>query len=191
MQDSSIMFFLKRSLINKTFASVFTNSEQPDKCSVGFVGALTEGHVLINHVTYTGLSDGFAIRRVEDIFRIDFDGQYEQKLEKLYFLQKQFHQELITSPISNEINLFKEVLVNSQRSGRVVDICIDYTESQEDVIGRVKEVNDIEVVISRISQEGKDDGESVLFLNDIIKLNCDSQDEHILQLLYEDCKSND
>lgn len=190
MENSNIIIFLKRSMSQNVIVSVFSDREQPDKCSVGYIDTIAEEQVLIKHVTPTGMVDGFMIRRLEDVFRVDIDGQYEQKIQQLYTLQGQCHQMLFTNQVKNDSNLFKEALANSQKLAIVVNICIDETESQDSIIGFVKEISDNEVVVSRISDNGLADGESVILLDDIIKLNCDSDDEHILKLLYQSNKDN-
>lgn len=55
MCKSNIIKFLNESLNEKLFVSIFSDREQPDKCSVGFVEAISEDHVLINHVTTLGI----------------------------------------------------------------------------------------------------------------------------------------
>lgn len=190
MEDSSILLFLKQSMVEKVIVSIFSNRNQPDACSVGYVEAITEDQVLLNHVTPTGLADGIVIRRLEDVFRVDINGLYEQKLHRLYFLQHQSHQTLLLDPANTETNLFNEILIQAQKLGLIVNVCIDETETQDNIIGLTKEVSKFEVVISRISEYGLVDGESILLLDDIVKLNCDTDEEHILKLLYQDNKDS-
>lgn len=82
-------------------------------------------------------------------------------------------------------HLFKESLEIAQRRNAVVTVCIDETESQDEIKGFVKSVNSRGVTISRISHDGSDDGESTFFSDDIVKINCDTIDEKILKLLFD------
>lgn len=178
MNESNIYDFLKKSLDENLVVSVFSDREQPEKCAVGYVASISDDQVLINHITPTGLYDGYVIRKLEDIFRIDTDGQYEKKMNQLYTLKKQMHEEFIPCKVKHG-NLFKAALTASQKSELIVNFCIDETEVQDSMIGFVKEVNDNEVVINQVTEYGVDDCHSVVLLDDIIKLNCDSVDEHM------------
>jgi hypothetical protein len=183
MGGKYIQSILKRSIKEGKIISVYTNRYQPEKCSVGFIDSLTSEHFIMKHVTPEGISDGFIVRRIEDIFRVDVDGEYEQRINLLYSLQNQQHQNFVKVDEIRKSNLFKESLLIAQKQKLVVSVCIDDTENQDDIIGYVKDVISNGVTISRISFNGLDDGESSFFIEDIVKLNCDSSDEKILKLL--------
>lgn len=185
MKDSNFIRLLKRSMNENIMVAVYSNKNRPDTCSVGYVDSITKDMVLIKHVTPHGLTDGFVIRRLEDVFRIDINGQYENKLQRLYFLQEQSHH-AITSQLNSEVDLFVGILNISQKFGKVVDVCIDDTESQADIVGFVKEVKENEVIISQISEYGFANGESSLMIDDIVKISCDTYNGHILELLFLD-----
>lgn len=119
---------------------------------------------------------------------MDINGHYEQKLNKLYRMQKQSHPQVFIYKIKTEGNLICEVLKKAQECKFIVNICIDSSELQESIIGFVNEIMDIDLVISRISENGSYDGESVILINDIVKLNCDSCEDQSLKLLSDDVK---
>lgn len=185
MEESKFILLMKQSIGEGVIVSIFSNRNQPDKCSVGYVAKISGDEVLINHVTTTGLNDGYVVRKLKDVYRIDINGQYEKKLHGLYTLQNQIHKELIKKEMSDDLNLFEEVLIESQKDILIVNICIDESEEQDSIIGYVNSVDDKEVVISRISENGLSDGESVILIDDIVKINCDSTDERILKLLHQ------
>ncbi|MPM91866.1 hypothetical protein SDC9_139000 [bioreactor metagenome] len=150
------------------------------------MGAISDEQVIIKHIALDGLSDGFVIRRLENVYRIDVDGRYEHKIHRLYSLQNQRHEAFLEIMEDNHSNLFKEALLASKKHELIVKLYIDETEEQEDIIGFVKAVDDNEAIISRISDDGSYDGESVLYLNDIIKLDCGRRGEIIRQLLHRE-----
>lgn len=185
MEDMRVLLALKRSIKESLMISIFSNGYQPEKCSVGFVEKLSNEQVLVKHVTQEGLYDGFIIRKLKDIFRIDIDGQYERRLALLYNIQNQSHLDYFEQIVKKNSNLFKIALEVSKKRNLFVRISIDETEAQEDIIGLVKEVNKKEAVISKISLDGLNDGECFFFIDDIVKMNCDSVEEKALELLYK------
>lgn len=181
-----ILNFLNRSMESREIISVFTDREQPEKCSVGIVAAVSQEQVLINHITPLGRYDGYVVRRIDNIFGVDIDGQYEQKLEILYNLQAQTHPQILNRKISAEDNIFLEVLNRAQECDLIVNVCVDDSETQESIIGFVKNISDIDVVINRVSENGRYDGEIVFLIADIVKLNCDSDEKQALKLLSDE-----
>ncbi|TCS92077.1 hypothetical protein [Hazenella coriacea] len=190
MKESYIMSVLKRSFEEGLMVSVYSNRYQPEKSSVGFIDSLTTEQFVMKHVTPEGISDGYIIRRIEDVFRVDVSGEYERRLELLYSIQKQQHEDFIKILAMQNLNLFKESLSIAQKKNLVVTICVDETENQDDIIGFVKDVCAKEITISRITYSGLEDGESTVFIEDVIKMNCDTTGEKTFKLLFNHQKGN-
>lgn len=180
---------LKHSIKEFNMVSVYSNRYQPEKCSVGFVEAVTNEHFFIKHVSPVGTDDGYIVRRMSDVFRVDFGGEYEKRLNLLYTLQNQQHQNFFDRKPAKSSNLFRESLIVAKKKNLIVSVCIDETENQENVVGFVKDINSEGATISRISLNGLDDGESTLILDDVIKIDCDSLDERTLKILYSHNKN--
>jgi hypothetical protein len=184
MTENIFLSHLNRSIKENVMISVFSNENEPDKCSTGFIETISDEQFVMKHVTPNGKYDGYAIRKLDDIFRIDFNGDYERRLSLLYNLQNQSHRDFFVGKVKKENNLFSEALLASQKTNIVVNVCIDETESQEDIVGFVKRVKGSEVVISRVSFEGSDDGESIFTIKDIVKMNIDAEDERMFTVLF-------
>lgn len=107
--------------------------------------------------------NGYVIRKLDNIFRVDVNGQYEQRLSLLYKLQKQQHEDFFKDKVVKESNLFREALIVAKNNGLVVRVCIDETETQEDIAGFVMAVGDSEAVISTISFDGFDNGKKIIW----------------------------
>lgn len=184
MEENVIIAALKRSLNEGVMVSVYSSHIEPDKCSIGYIDLISSEHFIMKHVTPDGKSDGYIVRKIEDVFRVDFNGEYEKNLELLYRLQKQQHQQFVKNNKIEEINLFEETLIFAQKNNLVVTICIDETENQDDIVGFVKNINVQGVTISRISLNGLEDGETSVFIEHIIKIDCDTIDEKKYMLLF-------
>lgn len=185
MEKNQILSVLKRSFEKGIIVSVYSNRYEPGASSAGFIDAISEEQFVMKHVTPEGISDGYIIRRMEDVFRIDIEGEYEQRLQLLYTLQKQKHEDFINKLTMQGSNLFKKTLEIAQKKNLMVTICIDETEDQDSIVGFVKNVNSKEATISRVSFNGLSDGESTFFIEDVVKINCDTVDEKLLKLLFD------
>ncbi|MFU0789869.1 MAG: EAL domain-containing protein [Virgibacillus proomii] len=180
-QAAHFISILKRSTERGLVVSIYSNQYEPEKCSVGYVDTLSTEQFIMKHITPEGLSDGYIVRRLDDIFRVDFNGEYEKRIDLLYTLQQQKHESLFEEQMRKDSNLFKETFISAKNKDLIVSICMD---EGDDIVGFVKDITIEEVVISRISSEGLCDGESSFFLDDVNKLNCDTVEEKTLKLLY-------
>lgn len=186
MVESRMIMALKKAIKDCSVVSVFSNRCAPDKCSVGLIERVTDKQVLIKHITEYGMYDGYIIRRLEDVFRVDISGQYEKRLYRLYKLHGQKHDNLLTNRIGKQYDLFREALIAAQREKYAVSINIDDTGEQDDITGWVRDISEEEASVSKITFDGDEDGESIFALSDIVKLNCDCEDERTYALLNTD-----
>lgn len=183
MEGKYILTTLKKSLDENIIISVFWNRNSPSKCSCGFIEKITNTHIAIKHISVDGFYDGYKIGRLDDVYRVDIGGEYEERLLYLYNLRKQSHADLIKGKVDSSSNLFKEALINAKKRKMVVRICIDETEEQDNIVGWVKSLSDSEVLISTISSSGENDGESCFYIDEIITIDCDTEDESVIALL--------
>lgn len=189
-KETAIKSYLKECMEDNKIVSVFSDINEPSKCSAGFICAISTEQVLIKHVTCDGLYDGYRVRKLENIYRVDKDSQYERKLESLYFIKNQSHKDILFKGLTGDFNIFQEMLIKSNDIGFPVSIDIDETGSQALIIGLIEEIRGTKVVIKKITEYGEEDGESIILLDDIISLNCDSFDEHTMLLLYKNNLKN-
>lgn len=168
--------------------SLYENWDEPHLCVTGIVDCFTKEQVLIKHLTRCGEYDGYAVRKTDNIFRVDFDGIYEQKLERLYHLQKKHHISKIIKSVNDDTNLFVLTMTVALKYGWVVNLSIDDSDRQESIIGWVKKVEDDSVLISQITSEGSDDGQTAIFIKDIDRMYCDTDDERAMGVLNKTLK---
>ena len=188
MEETITLSYLKQSMENNKIVSIYSNiNDDIDERTTGFVSAISSEQVLIKNVTDEGLNDGYTVLKLENIHNADIDWHYQRKLERLYELQNQSHREISIKGLIENVNIFKEILLISKKLEMFVNISIEETETENENIGLIKQLNDKEVVISRIL-DGKEDGESIILLNDIYKLNCDRFEARCNQLLFKSDK---
>lgn len=187
MEENVIISALKRSLNEGVMVSVYSSYIEPEKCSVGYIDFITSEHFIMKHVAPDGNYDGYIVRRIEDVFRVDINGEYEKNLELLYNLQKQQHQAFVKNNKTKD--LFEETLIFAQKNNLVVTICIDETENQDDIVGFVKNISVQGVTISRVSLNGLVDEETSIFIGHMIRMDCDTADEKKYKLLFSHKKN--
>ncbi len=159
--------------------SLYTDKEDTARFAFGFVLGLSDDAVLIGSITPYGFYDGYTVRRLQDIYRVERGDRYGCRLLKLYALHDQLHPSL---PLTGD--LFRDVLSFSRKSRLAVSIELMDSDC-DDVQGFVSDVQGMAAVIEQVSDDGEPDGETVIAVGDITCITCDAEKETALKLLFE------
>lgn len=73
---------LKQAYEHGKVISVYINESDPTRCNVGYVAALNEKEVAMYMLDEDGNFEILSVHDIDKIFRIDADGEYEDKLIK-------------------------------------------------------------------------------------------------------------
>lgn len=156
--------------------SVYYDPDDTAKHLTGFVGAASKTELLIYHISKHGRYDGYIIKQMDDIFRVDYAGKYERMISKLYQLRRAQH---LTLDVKN-ILLSHSLLQFAQEKGYVLTV-----ETEDDMIsGFVERYSDEEIVMKTVDMNGAPDGITAISLNVILTLSVDTEDEQDLLLLH-------
>lgn len=188
MENNFILETIKKSLNQNLIVSIFTNRNTPGNCICGFIDEISDEQFVLKHISVDGFYDGYHIRKIDDIFRVDINGKYEDRLQYLYEYRKQSHMDFLKGKATSDTNLFKEGLLTAKIFKMVVRVSIDETEEQDDIVGWVNNITETEVIISNISSSGENEGESIFYIKDIVKIAFDTKNESVLGILNQ--KSN-
>lgn len=71
---------LRQAYEQKKIISVYINEEDPTRCNVGYVAALNEKEVAMYILDEDGGFEILSVHSISQIFRVDADGEYENKL---------------------------------------------------------------------------------------------------------------
>ncbi|SHF14113.1 hypothetical protein SAMN05444392_10891 [Seinonella peptonophila] len=184
--DRYLQTFMKESMIKENLVSVHAYGYQRDEVWTGYINLLTENQFLMKHVTEDGLEDGFILGRLDDVFQLTRNGQYEQELDQLYKLQDQQHNPFVLKSDIQKSNLFREAFIAAKKNNFIVNVCFPGTEEEEDmIVGFVRDVYWNEVVTLNLTSSGTEDGESIFYLEDVVSIHCHSRDMRKLKLLKE------
>ncbi len=179
--DNVFMEQLTALLKSKEMLQIYTNFGDTQKFSVGFVYALTSTEILIAHVTPYGKYDGYIVKQLKDIYRIETQSKYINKLKKLYSHEKKEH----TVIEQTHNSLVSDLLSFAYHNQKIVSLELLESDN-DDIIGFVDSLQSGLARISTIDEYGKSDGVSFIKTDDITHAVCDSENEIALKTLAND-----
>ena len=72
-------------------ANVYLDKEDTCHHLTGYITACNDDEVLIAHINTRGEYDGFVYEYASNVYRVEYDGEYENKIGTLYKLKHQSH----------------------------------------------------------------------------------------------------
>lgn len=171
--------FLEKSYVEKKIVSFFTNEEETGKFSTGFIGGIFQKEIIINHITPCGHYDGYFVKRIDNILKVEFETLYTNKIEKLYRLRNSTHDK--TEKVTD--NGFLDIIIFSKENNKIISV--ELLESGvNNAVGYVESFSNEFVSIKQVNEYGDYDGLCLIKLDDITHLVCDSEEENSLDLLF-------
>ncbi|MBR5560268.1 MAG: hypothetical protein IKU73_02530 [Clostridia bacterium] len=162
-------------------ASIYTDPNDPDGFSAGFVEAVDNKHVLMCDLTPWGQIDGWRVRRNSDVIQILSGEEYEQRLAMLLAYHKQHHRSFFTDYPAEDTDLLLSVLLECKERGEIVSIII----GNDMATGRVVEANGLRVKLKLIDFYGRQAEDEVITLREIEILEIGTQEEKMYAILEE------
>ena len=164
---------------NKNIVSIFCDETDSTTFLEGYIYAVGVQKFLIKHITPHGLADGYILKELDSIVHLETGGKYERKIEKLYHKKNQKHIDL-------------EIDKNSDLEDNILQICMnnEYITSFEmveddecPIKGTIKELDSNKVIVSKLTEDGEEDGEAVLKKENIDTISFLGVDEEDLEIL--------
>ena len=164
---------------NKNIVSIFCDETDSTTFLEGYIYAVGVQKFLIKHITPHGLADGYILKELDSIVHLETGGKYERKIEKLYHKKNQKHIDL-------------EIDKNSDLEDNILQICMnnEYITSFEmveddecPIKGTIKELDSNKVIVSKLTEDGEEDGEAVLKKENIDTISFLGVDEEDIQIL--------
>ncbi len=176
-----ILNTLKKAKIANQIISIHSDPSEQSKCSVGFVDQIKSGWVRLRAISPEGEEAGYEIRPLEEIFRIDINSDYENKIDFLRNNYKDIFEEVELSLPIEKGNIIFTTLKEAQQKHLVV---ILWTEDEFDsVIGYVENLEQDSVRILSIDDFGREDGFIILDLTKVTSVDCNSRKCQIIKFL--------
>ena len=164
---------------NKNIVSIFCDETDSTTFLEGYIYAVGVQKFLIKHITPHGLADGYILKELDSIVHLETGGKYERKIEKLYHKRNQKHIDL-------------EIDKNSDLEDNILQICMnnEYITSFEmveddecPIKGTIKELDSNKVIVSKLTEDGEEDGEAVLKKENIDTISFLGVDEEDIEIL--------
>lgn len=155
---------------------VYTDHESTTSFIFGELCGIDDDFFAINSITPTGKDDGIVIKLIEDIIKIEFDGQYCDKMAKITEPQKQYSFEsngILNCALDVAIKNHDIVSIELLKSGL------------NDVVGFPIKVIDNICEVSLVDEYGYSDGFAVFKIEDVTQMSLISESEMSLTKLFE------
>lgn len=158
-------------------ASVFCTLDAPEVFSAGYLDCVTRQQFLMCAITPYGEADGYLARRIQDVYQVLFDEEYEERLDVLVKINNGRLPPLIAE--DEPRNLFFVLLCIAREHALPVSIWTD----ESTFSGMVVSVDELRAVIKSWDYFGRDEGEIAINLRGIQLVSADSQEERMYKLL--------
>lgn len=168
---------IKKCSNNKFVCSIYT--DDPIYHLTGYILCSNDDYVVISHINAHGLYDGYILKRTEDIYRIDYDGKYEKRIEALYLLRNQTHNLISEDDLKYDNSLLELILDIAESTHKIISI------EYEDVVisGFVDSFTEELVTLFIVDENGYQDGHTTIYLSSIETIALDTDTEQDILLL--------
>ena len=173
------MNLLQNSITDGRFLSIYDETETNGKFHVCRCICCDETYVLFQAITTRGFDDGFYLIPINYIYRIDIDDEYTNRIERLFHLQNQ----LISEDFCfSEGSLLAQLFAYAKQHKLVTSLFI---ESGDDITGQISDIDTEanQILIDKLTLDGKYDGRAILDMESIEKVICDSGEERCIEML--------
>ena len=161
---------------NNYFVSFYDDISNEEKHYTGKINAFDKDLVLISHINSRGEYDGYILKRIQDIFKISFNGKYEDKIKNLYEHKKQSH----TLSLENCKNIVKALFQYAISNKKIVR----FETENSIVIGYVKKFDNDVAMILQLNDYAEKSSETCLNIDMFDTISVDTDYEQDLDILY-------
>lgn len=152
--------------------------EDTEIFSVGYFKNATKSEVLMNYIDAFGVSNGHAVIKIQDIFKIEYDGKYSKKTQML----NTFESQTPTDILINSDALLDDLIAHAYQENKIITIEL-LKGSVDEFTGYLEEFKDEIIIVKQVNIYGEFDGTVVVKKEDITCIICDSAREVALKRL--------
>ena len=181
MTNGYMVYLLRILAAQGALASVYTDPEDPEGFSAGFVEAVDGQHVLMCDLSPWGQIDGWRVRRNQDVIQVLAGEEYEQRLAMLLAYHKQHHRCFFTEAPAEDTDLLLSVLIACKERGEIVSVIM----GDDMITGRVLEANGLRLKLRLLDFFGREAEEETVTLREIEILEIATQEEQMYAVLEE------
>ena len=137
----------------------------------------TEDYTLLASISPKGMYDGYSLIITDNIFQINTGSQYIRDLKKIYTARDQKHLDWK----HHQNDLLRSILAFAQAHKLVIAV-VAFGENL--VEGFFKDIEEDVLVVSALTSQGEPDGETRLYIDDIVSISCDYEGAQALKILH-------
>lgn len=160
---------------------VYHGDDGHDKFDVGFVESVTPSSLTLLCVSPRGEFDGRVVMHLDDLNRVEMDDRYSRKIELLHQYRGSVFK---TDDHVNAQAKTDDIHDQLARAAEQREVASIEDVKGNTVTGFVKEVGDDYVVVEALTQLGEPDGQSVINLEDLSRVQIAARDQQVRGFLY-------
>lgn len=168
---------LSEYLSRAEWIEVYSKLDNTSSFVVGQVLFLDEEYVLLGLIHPSGVYDGYLILKLDKIYQIKEKSGYISRLQLLEKMQEKIEFKISMS----KDNLLYNFLHICKKNQWIVSVEINNSD-YNDIIGQVYAVDEKTAEILEITDDGKEDGKSILDLENITRVSADDLNGRKIQL---------
>ncbi|MCL1963788.1 MAG: hypothetical protein FWF69_01850 [Firmicutes bacterium] len=161
-------------------ASLYTEPDDPDAFSAGYVEAVTQRHTLLWSVTPWGQPDGWLLRRTEDVLQVFMGDDFEIRLQMLLEMDGVSHTPLLSPSPGPEEDLLRCVLQLAQARGELVSVMT----AEDTFTGMISYLDDLRATMEVLDFFGAKDGQRQFPLREMQVVTLGTQEEVMYKRLH-------
>ena len=152
--------------------------------SIGWVVAFSDSHVLLELVSQNGRADGWLLRTLDDIARIDSGGRLEETVVALYRARDESHLKPLLPANDSGNDLGSDLKLELLLAARTHDLPVRiYNGNRDNIEGFVREVGTSTVTVDVFDEHGIADGESTISFDEFDAFKVNDEELQDLKML--------
>jgi hypothetical protein len=172
---------LQDAIRNNKIVAIYKDIQKPDQCIVGKPEYLTKYEFLLQSISPDGFSDGYVVRKINNIWKVESDEEYPLAIEKLAK-----HRNTKLKPFfenhSDIENVFLKLLQLAKEKKLLVTI-FQNCENDYSYTGIIKNVDKKNVKLSVYNFYGEYQEDYTINNSDISFIDCDTLYEQDIKIL--------
>ena len=169
---------LKKLMNDEKYVSVYTRRNAAGHFDYGRLLSISDRHYALYLIAPDGEYDGIMVSTIESVLRVETDGQYQAKMEKLCDYAN------LPAPAFrlDADDLVGSILAAAMSAGRIASLELNDSDNF-DLVGFVVSVEDGLCRFKQIDAYGAEDGDAFARVADVTQVVYDSHEENrILKL---------
>lgn len=163
---------------NGELIGIYSDPDDPEHYDLGFIAAMDEDDIVLAAIDNDGRYDGYVLIHIQDIFQIEYETSYIEKITKLHSMRKRKHKSVVFGD-----DFVLSILKLAKEDHLIVSITIENSDDTNE--GFVVELDESNLKLCIIDTIGKADGTMYIDVASITDICCDSGWEQGIKLVYE------